>query len=76
MSAKVLYLDYEPQPRQQILHQTKARFVLYGGSAGGAKRLLLTMVATLFAATARMTRTYCAIKDQSSIIRELTKPAR
>ena len=37
MSAKVLYLDYEPQPRQQILHETKARFVMYGGSAGGGK---------------------------------------
>ena len=41
MSAKVLYLDYEPQPRQQILHQTKARFVLYGGSAGGGKSFCL-----------------------------------
>ena len=30
-------LEYEPQPRQQLLHATKARQILYGGSAGGGK---------------------------------------
>jgi hypothetical protein len=32
-----LALEYEPQPRQQLLHATKARQILYGGSAGGGK---------------------------------------
>lgn len=39
MSAQpnIIYLDYKPQPRQQLLHETKARVVLYGGSQGGGK---------------------------------------
>lgn len=30
-------LDYEPQPKQLLLHTTKARQVFYGGAAGGGK---------------------------------------
>ncbi|HSN22899.1 MAG TPA: hypothetical protein VLS45_01810, partial [Methylomicrobium sp.] len=30
-------LPYEPQPRQLLLHSTKARQIIYGGSAGGGK---------------------------------------
>ena len=32
-----LRLPYTPQPRQLVLHQTKARQILYGGAAGGGK---------------------------------------
>jgi hypothetical protein len=30
-------LDYKPQPRQRLLHETSARQMLYGGAAGGGK---------------------------------------
>lgn len=30
-------LDYEPQPRQALLHNTTANQILYGGQAGGGK---------------------------------------
>lgn len=30
-------MPYEPQPKQLMLHQTKARQILYGGAAGGGK---------------------------------------
>lgn len=34
---KQIALDYDPQPRQRLLHSTEARQVLYGGAAGGGK---------------------------------------
>lgn len=37
LAAKVLSLGYEPQPKQRLLHETKARQILYGGAAGGGK---------------------------------------
>lgn len=30
-------LDYEPQPRQSLMHATPARQIFYGGAAGGGK---------------------------------------
>jgi len=33
----LIVLDYTPQPRQKLLHETPATFILYGGAAGGAK---------------------------------------
>jgi hypothetical protein len=33
--------DYQPQPRQQLFHDAKARQVLYGGAAGGGKSAAL-----------------------------------
>src|SRR5688572_31133830 len=30
-------LDYEPQPRQKLLHSATARQIFYGGAAGGGK---------------------------------------
>ena len=32
-----IVLPYEPQARQLLLHQTRARQILYGGAAGGGK---------------------------------------
>lgn len=32
-----LTVDYEPQPRQFLLHSAKVRQILYGGAAGGGK---------------------------------------
>lgn len=37
MAVKEIKLDYEPQPKQKVLHETPAQLILYGGSAGGAK---------------------------------------
>lgn len=34
---KSISLPYDPQPRQALLHETKARQILYGGAAGGGK---------------------------------------
>ncbi|MDH3588754.1 MAG: terminase family protein [Gammaproteobacteria bacterium] len=34
---RVIQLDYTPQPRQDVLHKSKARWILYGGAAGGGK---------------------------------------
>ena len=36
-AAREIRLPYEPQPRQQALHETEARLILYGGAAGGGK---------------------------------------
>src|SRR5690349_23009064 len=33
----LLKLNYSPQPRQLLFHQTKADQILYGGAAGGGK---------------------------------------
>lgn len=30
-------LDYDPQPRQRMLHESPARMILYGGAVGGGK---------------------------------------
>jgi hypothetical protein len=30
-------LEYEPQPRQRLLHESPARLLLYGGAVGGGK---------------------------------------
>ncbi len=32
-----IQFDYVPQPRQHLLHKTKAHQILYGGAAGGGK---------------------------------------
>ena len=33
----MIQLDYAPQERQQVLHGTQARLILYGGAVGGGK---------------------------------------
>jgi hypothetical protein len=33
----IIQLQYDPQPRQTLLHQTIAQQILYGGAAGGGK---------------------------------------
>ena len=35
--AKTLKLDYDPQPKQALLHKCKARQILFGGAVGGGK---------------------------------------
>lgn len=35
--SKSISLDYDPLPKQKILHETAVRQIFYGGSAGGAK---------------------------------------
>tara|TARA_R110000822_G_scaffold49674_14_gene130123 strand:- start:186 stop:1712 length:1527 start_codon:yes stop_codon:yes gene_type:complete len=35
--ADQITLDYEPQPRQQMMHTSPARLILYGGAVGGGK---------------------------------------
>ncbi len=40
--------DYVPQPRQQLLHSTFARQILYGGAAGGGKSRSLRADAIIF----------------------------
>ena len=37
MAERVIKLDYDPQPRQALLHSTPAKQILFGGSAGGGK---------------------------------------
>lgn len=32
-----VHLDYQPQPKQALLHSTQARLILYGGAVGGGK---------------------------------------
>lgn len=32
-----IVLDYDPQPRQALLHETPAKQIFYGGAAGGGK---------------------------------------
>tara|TARA_R100001163_G_scaffold447_1_gene653 strand:+ start:3924 stop:5360 length:1437 start_codon:yes stop_codon:yes gene_type:complete len=34
---KTIKLDYNPQPKQVLLHQCKAKQILFGGAAGGGK---------------------------------------
>ena len=34
-------LDYAPQEKQQLLHSTNARQILYGGAAGGGKSVAI-----------------------------------
>lgn len=35
--AKQIVLDYDPQPRQRLMHESPARLLLYGGAVGGGK---------------------------------------
>ncbi len=39
---------YTPQPRQQLLHATQARQILYGGAAGGGKSMAMRWDAISF----------------------------
>ena len=45
VNGKVLY---EAQPRQELLHNTRARQILYGGAAGGAKSTSIRWDAVTF----------------------------
>jgi hypothetical protein len=38
---KTIRLEYEPQPKQQLLHSATARQILFGGAVGGGKDLAL-----------------------------------
>ena len=37
MAQKIIKLDYQPQPKQALLHKCKAKQILFGGAAGGGK---------------------------------------
>ena len=37
MAKKLIKLDYDPQPKQALLHKCKAKQILFGGAAGGGK---------------------------------------
>ena len=37
MAQKTIVLDYEPQPKQALLHKCHAKQILFGGAAGGGK---------------------------------------
>ena len=35
--AKTIKLEYDPQPKQALLHKCRARQILFGGAVGGGK---------------------------------------
>ena len=45
---KVIKLDYEPQAKQRLLHETAAKQILYGGAASGGKTHALRWDAIAF----------------------------
>ena len=41
MAKKLIKLDYDPQPKQALLHKCKAKQILFGGAAGVVRAILV-----------------------------------
>jgi len=47
MAQKTIVLDYEPQPKQALLHKCHAKQILFGGAAGACPALVRQSGASL-----------------------------
>ena len=74
-AAQVVTIDYEPTPKQQMFHRSKADRLLYGGAAGGGKSRACVMDALFRCLRHPGTHAYLFRRSYPELLDSLIKEA-